>query len=185
MPSDFATDAEEIRGLQNSALKRVSDIANQILTVQDAIESVEQKLKELNSQLKVLTEQTLPDAMKEVGLRTFELDDGTEIGTKEEIFIGMPEQNKGACLSWLRDNGFGDLIKNEIKISFGMGDDVEATKLRDRLVSEGAAFDEKITVPFQTLKAWAREQDRKGNVIPENLFSVHRVSVAKLKAPKR
>lgn len=185
MPSDFAEDAEEIKSLQNDKLKRVSDIANAILDKQDEISDIEEKLQIKNLELKILVEQTLPDAMKEVGLRTFELEDGTEVGTKEEIFIGMPNDKKEACLNWLRDHGFGDLIKNEIKISFGMGDDEQAAILRQRLVSEGSAFDEKTSVPFQTLKAWAKEQDRKGNEIPEDLFSIHRASVAKLKKPKR
>jgi hypothetical protein len=190
--NEFLEDAEEIRGLQisdDNKLKRVSFLADKIILLDTEILDLESQVKAKETERRKIAEQDLPDAMKEIGLKSFELSDGTEINVKEEVFAGIPEQNREACFSWLRENGFGDLIKNEIKITLGMGEDDRARFLKDFLLhnnQEGPFdFDEKTTVLAQTLKAFVREQDKKGRPIPENLFSVHRLSVAKLKRPKK
>lgn len=190
--NDFLEDAEEIHNLQisdDTKLKRVSSLAEKILTLDAEINELSAMIKTKETEKRKIAEQDLPDVMKEIGLKSFELSDGTEINVKEEVFASIPEGNRDACLQWLRDNGFGDLIKNEIKITFGMGEDERAVFLKEFLLhnnQEGPfEFDEKTTVLPQTLKAFVREQDKKGRGVPENLFSVHRMSVAKLKRPKK
>ena len=39
------------------------------------------------------------------------------------------EANKEAAFNWLRNNGLGDIIKNEISVSFGRNEDNKAASL--------------------------------------------------------
>ena len=39
------------------------------------------------------------------------------------------QQQKEAAYKWLRENGLGDLIKNEITVSFGRNEDNKAQQL--------------------------------------------------------
>ena len=86
----------------------------------------------------------------------------------------------------MRSNNAGDLIKNELTLDLGRGDDEMATKIREAVMEKfGKVLAKESNVHWQTLNAWAKEQISKGAKLPSDLFTLFMYSEARLKAPKK
>lgn len=151
------------------------------------IATLEQAIKDKKAELQNLRQKIIPDLLRSAGIGSFTLEDGTLVELKDELFPDIPASKREEAYEWLRANGHGDLIKHEIKIVFGMGEDEQALAIRNQLSRHNTPlnFTEKETVLQQSLRAWVREQDRRGTQLPEDLFSVHRVTSAHFKTSKR
>lgn len=172
-------------GLPNdNRIKSLSSLAEEVREKDQKIEELKQKLKDTQYERDKLVQEHIPDMMHELGMEQFVLNDGTGVEIKPEVYASIPEAKREMALEWLRQNGFGDLIKRTLTLQFGMGEDERAAETAKELYEEGHNFQQKTTVLPQTLKAFVREQDRNGNLLPEELFSIHRVTVAKFKQPK-
>lgn len=167
-------------------LNRIGEIGEQMRQLEREMLELEAKIDEKKKQHFDLKSKVLPDLLREVGMSSFSLDDGTTVELKDEIYPDIPAGVREEAYEWLRQNGHGDLIKHEIKVSFGMGEDEEALAIRRILTDHSTPlnFVEKETVLPQTLKAWVKESDRKGIELPDGLIKVHRVTVAHMKVPK-
>ena len=124
--------------------------------------------------------------MTSVNLRYFELNDGTEFSVKEEIFVSITEAKRAGALKWLEDNGHGDLIKHDVKVSFGRGDHESAEDLKKILGKsfKSIPYDERMNVHSGTLKVFAKERYSLGETLPEEHFSVYEANIAKVKLGK-
>ena len=60
--------------------------------------------------------------MSEMGLSELKLQDGSHLKVSTSYKAHITEANKEAAYNWLRNNGLGDIIKNEISVSFGRGE---------------------------------------------------------------
>lgn len=160
--------------------KRVQDIEASILTLEQGIADRKKELQDLRTKI-------IPDLLRSIGMNSFSLADGSVVELKDELFPDIPAAKREAAYEWLRENGHGDLIKHEIKVTFGMGEDLEALTIRKMLHEHNSPlnFTEKETILAQSLRAWVREQERRGTELPNDLFSVHRVTTAHLKTSKK
>lgn len=183
---DVFQDAEDVRRADiasDDKLKQVASLAQKAQDLDRKIKDSEKLAKQFAEELRRVVEEELPDLMKEIGLRDFTMENGTKISLENEVYASVPNDTKDQCLDWLREQGFGDLIKNEFKINFNMGEDDFATSVRQMLMTlnQPVNFTQRTTVLPQSLRAFIREQDKKGVDVPDNLFSIHRVSKAKFK----
>ena len=80
--------------------------------------------------------------------------------------------NKEAAFKWLRENGLGDLIKNEITVSFGRNEDNKASQYAVLAQGQGYEPVQKLKVEPMTLKALVRERLESGQEMPSDLFNV-------------
>lgn len=167
-------------------LAKIGQVGAAMRALDDEIKLLEASVESKKKELFELRTKTLPDLLREVGMSSFALDDGTTVELKDEIYPDIPAALREEAYEWLRQHGHGDLIKHEIKVTFGMGEDTDALRIRQLLVEHESPlnFSEKETVLPQSLKAWIKEQDRKGGALPEGLINVHRVTVAQMKTPK-
>lgn len=167
-------------------LARIGEVGEQMRALELEIAELEATATDRKKDLFELRTKTLPDLLREVGMSSFSMGDGTTVELKDEIYPDIPAALREEAYEWLRRNGHGDLIKHEIKVTFGMGEDHDALAIRKLLVGHDSPlnFTEKETVLPQSLKAWIKEQDRKGGDLPEGLINVHRVTVAQMKTPK-
>ena len=74
--------------------------------------------------------------------------------------------------NWLRENGLGDIIKNEVAVQFGKGEDNKAEQLLSLAEQEGYEPTQKQKVEPMTLKALFRERVEAGLDMPSQLFNV-------------
>ena len=92
----------------------------------------------------------------------------------------MPEDKKIEAFKWLRDNNHGDLIKNNVSVSFGKGEDSDAVKLKAELEKQGLVVDQKQDIHWQTLRGFVREQMEKNQNIPSEMFGLYVANRTKL-----
>lgn len=168
-------------------LERIARAGAQVRAIEQEITTLEQAIADKKVQLQELRTRTIPDLLRGVGLNSFSLTDGTVVELKDELFPDIPSATREEAYDWLRQNGHGDLIKHEIKVSFGMGEDLEALTVRKLLTEHNSPlnFTEKETILPQSLRAWVREQEKRGTALPEDLFKVHRITTAQFKTPKK
>ena len=74
--------------------------------------------------------------------------------------------------NWLRENGLGDIIKNEISVSFGRNEDNKAADYAELAKSSGFQPTQKMKVEPMTLKALVRERIEAGKEMPTEIFGV-------------
>src|SRR5271163_3873114 len=109
--------------LPASELSLVAQLAAQLSAKAREIEAAEAQLKVLKAAHEELQIRRLPDAMLDLGVKSLKLTDGATITVKPEYHASIPKAQRETALAWLREHEFGDLIKNEITVTFGKGED--------------------------------------------------------------
>jgi hypothetical protein len=170
---------------KDTELELISTLARLAQSTQSDVDDLERLVEEKKKKIREILTRDLPQAMADVGLDSFSLDSGSSVSLKNEVYASIPEKSRRECLDWLRDNGFGDIIKNEFKINLGRGEDDKASSLSRYLSEVGVAYSEKEGVHPQTLQAFVREQDSRGLNVPDDLFAIYRGQVAKLKVARK
>ncbi len=157
----------------DDSLKVIADLANRQLDLEKEIEELETKLKEKNEQLTQVQERDLPEAMMECGISEFKLVDGSKVTVKPYYQASPPKDKYEEAMAWLRNNGHGDLIKNDVTVSFGKGEDERACDFKDFLSKHGTSYTDKTGVHPQTFKAFVREQVETGKNLPFDLLGIY------------
>lgn len=179
---DFEKDA--LSKLNDNNVKRISKLAGQQLNLEDAIHEQTQKLKSMQEDLMELSMVKLPMLMEECGVTAFKLADGSSVEIKESIKASIAAKNKTQAFVWLRDNGYGDIIKNEVVVSFGKGEEERANEFVKTVAQDDHVFVRKESVHSQTLGAFVREQLNTGKDLPMDLLGVFRLHQAQIKKSK-
>jgi hypothetical protein len=169
-------------------LSTISSLAKELVDLDGRIAKGEEYLRSLKEQRRKIAEDSLPEAVKAAGLREFTLTDGSAIEMDTMTFASISEANKLRALSWLRANGFGDIIKHVIKFELGRGEDEKAETIKRLAAEEHVEYDSKAGVHVQTLRKWARDYVAEhGTPDPESdvakLFALHVKDIAKVIPP--
>ena len=163
---------------QQDAMKRTDNIqtlADQVEsleTVNSSIENAEQILKNLKKKRDHISGEVIPTMMSEMGLAELKLHDGSHLKVSTSYKAHISEANKEAAYNWLRENGLGDIIKNEISVSFGRNEDNKAADYAELAKSNGFQPTQKMKVEPMTLKALVRERIEAGKPMPTEIFNV-------------
>ena len=59
--------------------------------------------------------------LSELGLSEITLKDGNKITTSTYYSARITDENREEAFAWLDENGFSDIIKNTVSVSFGRG----------------------------------------------------------------
>ena len=172
METDSASD-DKLDNLdpQNSQkMRSMAELARAIRNKETEIDDLESMLKEKKEQLRRQSEEDLPSMMAELGINSFELDDGSRVTVKDLYGGHISLANRDAAYLWLRDNGFDDIIKNTLSIVFGRGEDQKADHYMKILEGYGLLPEQKTGVHPSTLKGWVRERMESGDSFPMDLF---------------
>ena len=110
--------------------------------------------------------------MAEMGLSHLKLMDGSSVDVKPNYSASITIANRDAAFQWLRDNNLGDIIKNEISVSFGRNEDLKAADYASLASERGYQPTQKLKVEPMTLKALVRERIEAGKELPTELFNV-------------
>jgi hypothetical protein len=163
----------EDKPMGDASLKALSEKSNQLQKLDDAIKEAEQTLGQLKAEYRELSEVDIPSMLSELGLSEITLKDGNKISTSTYYSARISEDKRDEAFQWLNDNGFGDIVKNTVSVSFGREEDDSARKLVDSLEDSGYATAQKKWVEPMTLKAFVREQVEKGSDLPLETFNVY------------
>ena len=149
---------------------KIGAVANDVADTDKEIADLEDKLKIKKDYKKHLAENVLPNLFAEVGLSELKLADGRHLKVSNYYGASIKEEKKQAAFNWLRDNGFGDLIKNQVSCSFGRNEDEKAKSLIDTLNDRGYQSMQREWVEPSTLRAYIREQHEAGKQLPMDLL---------------
>ena len=131
-------------------------------------------LKDLKEKHRKLSEQVIPERMAELGMTSTTMADGSRVDIVENIYVSIPKdaEKSKACYDWLEDNGLGDIIKNQVGISFGKGEGNMAKHLEETIKEMGLIPEVKVSVHPSTLKATIKKWHEEGRSVPDNTFSL-------------
>ena len=168
---NFEEDQQDLLANANNA-KSLSEQVEKLEACDKSIEEMEAKLKNLKKSRDILSGEVIPTMMQEMNISTLKLADGSSVEVKPVYGASITTANKEAAFKWLRENGLGDLIKNEITVSFGRNEDNKAQQYA--VLAKGQGFEpvQKLKVEPMTLKALVRERLESGQEMPSDLFNV-------------
>ena len=168
---NFEDDRKESLGEVDNA-KALSDQVTKLQSLEDEIEEQEKKLKELKRNQELLSGEVIPTMMTEMNISTLKLADGSAVEVKPVYGASIPVAKKEEAYTWLRENGLGDLIKNEITVAFGRNEDNKAMAYATLAQGQGYEPIQKLKVEPMTLKALVRERLEAGLEMPSDLFNM-------------
>ena len=162
--TDILDKSENIKSLSNEVQKMESLVKE--------IEDIEENLKKRKKDLDVISAEVIPTMMSEMGLSQLKLMDGSMIDVKPFYTATITVANRESAFNWLRQNGLGDIIKNEMVVSFGRGEDNKAAEYAELAKSQGLQPAQKLKVEPMTLKALVRQRIEAGQEMPTEIFSI-------------
>ena len=172
--------------VSSDTLKQISDLARRQLRLEAELEQMEVQVKLKQEELRYVSENLLPNAMLEAGgMSMFALDSGEQIKIKKDLYCSVPKEGFPAVEEWLRARGFEGIIKHQIMMQFGKGEDDAAIRAAEILIEAGYSPTDSKTIHPQTLKAFIKEQLGQGVDIPLKTFGAHEVTKTQIILPKR
>ena len=168
---DFETDQQEVLKKTDN-IRSLADQVEKLNSLQQRIELQEDNLKSTKKEFDHLSGEVIPTMMAEMGLSHLKLMDGSSVDVKPNYSANITIANRDAAFNWLRNNGLGDIIKNEISVSFGRNEDNKAADYANLAAERGYQPTQKLKVEPMTLKALVRERIENGKEMPTELFNV-------------
>jgi len=154
-------------------LSIVSTLANKQLKLATDVAELEASLKAKKEELRLTSEQELPDAMQAAGLTQITLSTGEKISVNEFYNAHISKANQEKAYEWLVSNGHEGLIKNEVLMKFGRDESEVVEQTVSALQSRGLSPEVRQSVHPSTLKAFVKEQFTSGNDIPTEPFGIY------------
>ena len=141
--------------------------------IEDEIAELEERLKDKKSDADHISSKVIPELLAEQGLSEIKLADGSKVSVRKEFRATLPkdEVRRDAAYKWLRDQGLGDIIKNNVSVTFGKGEDDKAKQLLNLAVENGFQPSQKSDVAWNTLTALFQERVESGLDMPSDVFS--------------
>ena len=168
---DFEKDQENV--LQKTVnIQSLADQVERLESLQTRLELQEDNIKNTKKELERISGEIIPTMMAEMGLAELKLQDGSHLKVSTSYKATITEANREAAFNWLRNNGLGDIIKNEILVSFGRNEDNKAADYAALAQERGFQPTQKLKVEPMTLKALVRERIEAGKEMPTELFNV-------------
>ena len=147
---------------KQDSLTKVDDAASlseqvtKLQTMERDLSQKEDAIKKLKKDIEVISGEVIPTMMQEMNLSTLKLSDGSSVEVKPVYGASISAAKKEEAFNWLRNNGLGDLIKNEITVSFGRNEDNKAANYAVLAQGQGYQPTQKMKVEPMTLKALVR-----------------------------
>ena len=164
---------EWTNNVTDGELTIVSDLANKQLKLATQVAELEADLKAKKEELRLTSEQELPDAMQQAGLTQITLSSGEKISINEFYNAHISKANQEKAYEWLVTNGHEGLIKNEVLLKFGREETEVVDQTVSALQSRGLSPEVRQSVHPSTLKAFVKEQITNGNDIPTEPFGIY------------
>jgi len=169
---DFEQDQQDAMKKTDN-IQSLADQVEKLESLNTRLQLQEDNIKNTKKDIERISGEVIPTMMTEMGLSELKLQDGSHLKVATSYKAHISEANKEAAYNWLRNNGLGDIIKNEISVSFGKDEDNKAASYVDLAKSQGLEPSRKMKVEPMTLKALVRERLEAGKEMPTEIFGVY------------
>jgi len=168
--------------LDNVEVTTIAEECKRLKNLQDEIDKAEELVKQLKEKADDISSRVIPELLAEQGLSSLKLADGSSVTVKREYRCTLPKDDarREAAYNWLRENNLGDIIKNNVSVTFGRGEDNKAKQLLDLAASNGFSPQQKSDVAWNTLTALFQERVESGLDMPSDVFSTWIKDVTKI-----
>ena len=171
MTIDFEKDQTEVLD-KTTNINKLADKIKELQAQQAQLQIQEDAVKQKKKDIEHLSGEVIPTMLSEMGLSFLKLQDGSSVEVKTNYSATITQANKEAAFNWLRENGLGDIIKNEISVSFGRNEDNKAADYANLARGQGLEPKQKLKVEPMTLKALVRERIEAGKEMPTEIFNI-------------
>jgi hypothetical protein len=169
-----------------SAGDRLEAMAARALEQIAAVDRIEGELTAAKAALDRTQRVDLPELMKDLNLSEATLPGaGITIKLTMGVDASIPEAHRAEAFAWMAENGYGALVRAEVKVVFGAAELEKAEACAALLTNKAYETEVKMSVPPPTLKAWANERLSAGADIPPELFNVRSYDMARISNSKR
>ena len=177
---DRIFDASTLEGVQAENGKQLSGLVRRLNEKQEQIDETEKYLKELKAEKQRIAFEHIPMLMDEMAIERIDVD-GLTVKLKPFVSASIPADRKQDAFNWLSEHGLDDIIKNDIIVSFGRGQDNKAGDMMYDLEQKGFHPEQKTHIHSMTLKAFVRERVEKGLPIDLDMFGAFVARTAEVK----
>ena len=168
---DFEKDQTEVLD-KTENIKSLASQVKSLKELEDELKADEESLKNKKKEIERISGEVIPTMLSEMGLSSLKLADGSAVDVKPYYTANISIVNREAAYGWLRSNGLGDIIKNDITVSFGRNEDNKAAEYANLAKGQGYQPTQKLKVEPMTLKALVRERIEAGKDMPMDTFNV-------------
>jgi len=168
---NFEKDQEEVLD-RTENIKSLADQVKTLRDLEDQVKADEELLKDKKRDIEKISGEVIPTLLSEMGLSSLKLADGSAVEVKPYYAANISIKNREAAYNWLRENGLGDIIKNDVTVSFGRNEDNKAADYANLAQSQGYQPTQKLKVEPMTLKALVRERIEAGKEMPTEIFNI-------------
>lgn len=193
---DFESDKESA---SPSDLKKISEKAKRAIVLRGEIAAMEARAQKYADELKIIEQEEIPELMKEAGMASYTLEDGSSVSIKQVYIGSIPssgaikkatgeerdrlEERKAACLKFIEDNNGSSIIKSLAEVDIGKDPELKE-KVEKALEEIGASYFFDDTVHYQTLQSWLKEKVKNNVDIPTETFQIFSGEIANIKIAK-
>lgn len=177
---DMFDEAGALGNVDTTTGKNLSSLVRKLRAVEEEIKDVEAHLKGLKQEKHKLSVENIPALMDEMGVERLDVD-GVTVTRKIMVHASIPVARKDEAFGWLRENGLDDIIKNDINVAFGKGQDNHAGDLLGQLQEQGYDVAQKTHIHPMTLKAFVKERFEAGKPIDLDMFGAFIANAAEIK----
>jgi hypothetical protein len=167
---DFEQDQQEV--IEKTDIQQLSGYCLELQALEDEISTKEEETKALKEKADKIASEIIPNMLAEQGLSSLKLADGSGVEVRKTYSCTIKKDGTDAAYKWLRENGLEDIIKNEVFVTFGKGEDNKAEQLLSLAENSGYEPQQKSKVEPMTLKALYRERIEAGLDMPSDSFNL-------------
>jgi hypothetical protein len=166
--------------VQQGDMKTLSSLVKDLDQLTIDINAKEEELKSLKLQKHKMSTEQIPAMMDEMGVQRLDVEN-LSVSLKPLINASIPPTRRDEAYQWLRENDLDDIIKNDVIMSFGKGEDNMAGDIMFELEQRGMHPEKKTHIHSMTLKAFIRERVEKGLPIDLDMFGAFVARTADIK----
>ena len=173
-------DADAFADIKTEDGSKLSNLVREAMRLQDEVRRYERAAKDAKSESLRIIRELIPSEMQEMGLDRVDVD-GNSVTLSQFCYASIPADKKEEAFAFLRSIGQDDIIKNEVKVSFGKGQDNEAGAFLDDCARQGLDPEQKTSVHPMTLAAWIKDRLASGQEINLETFGAFIGTEAKIR----
>ena len=183
---DKAFEQSQINTLDSSDVKDLGEACNELDNIRKAKADKAAEIKKLEEREFQLENEVIPSMIESAGVKSLTLTDGAKVSVKDQLRANITMENEDFCFSWLKQNGLDDVIKNNVVLTFGRGQDSDATNIMNELQDRGLYPSNKKAVAWNTLSKLVEELIAKGSMssADQEKFGVHTFKKVKIERKK-
>jgi hypothetical protein len=183
---DKALEQSKINSLDSSQVSDIGEACTELDNVRKAKADKATEIKKLEEREFQLENEIIPSMIEEAGVKSLTLTDGSKVSIKDQLRANITMENEDYCFTRLKEMGLDDVIKNEVKLTFGRGQDSDASNLITELQDRGLYPSNKKGVAWNTLSKLVEEQIAKGSMtsVDQEKFGVYTFKKVKIERKK-